>query len=185
MTLTQTCPSMISTFVFRLGGSYSLSSWKASDTASFAAALQRLFKDPTTTVTVTGIRSGSVILDTQVSTTSTSQLSSVNTILTDPAIIQNVPTYGSSMSVVAVGSDSACSGYTTSATCVAAGSSGCGWCSKVASCLPGSSAGATVPAGSSSTCSGSDWQFSDPSCASVYLVVRACCAGWGQAVYGS
>ena len=61
---------------------------------------------------------------------------------------------------------------------MAAGPSGCGWCSKVASCLPGSKAGASAPAGSSSSCAGGDWQFSDASCASVYLVVSAS-ACWG------
>ena len=175
---------LLASFVFRLDG-WSLSSWTISNSSSFEIAMQSLLKDPSILFKVKSVRSGSVVLDTQVSVASTSQLSSVNSIFTSTAIIQKVPIFGSSMSVVAVGSDSACSGYTTSSTCVAAGSSGCGWCSKVASCLPGSSAGATVPAGSSSTCSGSDWQFSDPSCASVYLVVRACCAGWGQAVYGS
>jgi hypothetical protein len=50
----------------------------------------------------------------------------------------------------------------------------CGWCLKVASCLPGTEAGSTAPAGSSATCSGSDWQFSGPSCASIYVVVSSC-----------
>ena len=166
---------LTSSFVFRLDG-WSLSSWTSSDTSSFESEMKKLIKDPDTLVKVTGVRSGSVVLDTQVSTASASQLSAVNAIFTNPAAIQKVPLYGSSMSVAAVGSSSVCSGYTTSATCVAAGSSGCGWCSKVASCLPGSKAGATVPAGSSSTCSGSDWQFSDPSCSSIYLVVGASCA---------
>jgi hypothetical protein len=171
---------LISSFVFRLDG-WSLSSWTSSDTSTFESGMKSLIKDPATLVKVTGVRSGSVVLDTQVSTASASQLSAVNAIFTNPAEIQKVPLYGSSMSVAAVGSSFVCSGYTTSATCVAAGSSGCGWCSKVASCLPGSKQNATVPAGSFSTCSGSDWQFSDsdqidPSCASSYLVVGASCA---------
>jgi hypothetical protein len=65
-----------------------------------------------------------------------------------------------------------CTIHKTAAQCKS--TSVCGWCLNVASCLPGTTAGSTVPAGSSATCSGSDWQFSDPSCASIYVVVSSC-----------
>jgi uncharacterized protein YkwD len=65
-----------------------------------------------------------------------------------------------------------CTIHKTAAQCKS--TSVCGWCLKVASCLPGTKAGSTVPAGSSATCSGSDWQFSGPSCASIYIVVSSC-----------
>jgi len=122
-------------------------------------------------VRVLGVRAGSVVVDTEVTVASTSQLSTVNKIFTNAAVIKQVPLYGEFMSVVAVGPDSQCKVLQTSAACTA--SSGCGWCLKVVSCMPGTKEGATVPAGSSSTCSGSDWEFESSACASIYLVVSA------------
>jgi hypothetical protein len=156
-----------STFIFRLIG-YSISSWTTADSAFFQKAIQSLLKDTTSIVRILGVRSGSVVLDTEVAVTDTSKLQKVNAVLTNAAVIEKVPEFGPFLSVVAMGGDSACKGYQSQETCTA--TSGCGWCLKVVSCMPGSQAGATVPPGSVSTCSGSDWIYGT-SCASMYLVV--------------
>jgi hypothetical protein len=130
-------------------------------------------------VRIRNVRAGSVVIDSEVTVSSASQLSVTNSILTNPTVTQQVPEFGQSMSVVAVGSDTTCQAFSTSSTCIA--TSGCGWCSAVATCMPGTNAGATVPAGSMSTCSGSDWLFGQ-SCASIYLVVSTCMCSVGTRV---
>jgi len=160
--------------VFRIQN-IDFSSWTASDTVNFKNGIQALLKNGVGTVRVLGVRSGSVIVDTEVTLPSSEQLSAVNAIFTDPYYLQQVGVYGGSLSGMAVGTSTeanSCTILKTATQCKS--TSGCGWCVKVASCLPGTTAGSTVPAGSSATCSGSDWQFSDPSCASIYVVVSSC-----------
>jgi hypothetical protein len=163
--------SLSSSFVFRLNG-FQFSTWTPTDTKGFRRAIQGLLKSASTVVRVLGVRAGSVVIDAEVVVTKKSELKTVNTIFTNPAVIQQVPRYGQSLSVVAVESDDTCQKHTTQEACSAA--SGCGWCLKVVSCVSGTQEGAAVPAGSTSTCSGSDWIYGAPPCASVYLVVSAC-----------
>jgi hypothetical protein len=167
-------PSPITTasFVFRIQNRDFLS-WTDSDTVDFKNGIQALLKNGVGTVRVLGVRSGSVIVDTEVTLSSSQQLSAVNAIFTDPFYLQQVGVYGGSLSGMAVGTEAnSCTIHKTADTCKS--TSVCGWCLKVASCLPGTTAGATIPAGSSATCTGSDWQFSGSSCASIYFVVSAC-----------
>ncbi len=156
----QPAAPLTASFVFRILD-FKFSSWTPADTERFRQAIQSLLKSPASTVRVVGVRSGSVVVDTEVSVTSTSQLFSVNRIFTNPTVMQQVPTFGKSMSVVATDSTSTCKVFPTLATCIA--SSGCGWCLQVASCMPGTNAGDKVPSGSTSTCSGSNWEFSTQS----------------------
>lgn len=160
--------AQMAVFVFRIADR-SIESWTGANTQQFENEMQSLLKDSTNIFKVTKIRSGSVILDSQVSTTA-SMLPAINTVFTNLDLLRQLPAYGSSLSVVAVPPQSACSGFTALETCVA--SSACGWCSVVESCLPGSKDGATVPPGSDSTCTGDNWKFEiSHSCASLYIVV--------------
>jgi hypothetical protein len=159
-----------SAFVFRLTG-FTFSLWTLAQSEGIREAFQSLLKDPINNVNIVGVRAGSVVIDAEVTVTQAWKQETVNAIFTNPAIIQQIPYYGQSLSVVAVG-NSSCKVYDSEDTCIAI--SGCGWCLKVVSCMPGTLEGASVPIGSFSTCSGSDWKYAASSCASLYVVVRAC-----------
>jgi hypothetical protein len=161
----------VASFVFRIRD-FEFESWTYQNTIDFQNGIQALLKDGVATVRVRAVRSGSVIVDTDVTVADASQLPSIHSIFTSPDYLQQVGVYGTSLTGMAVSSEAnVCTNLKTLKDCIA--SSSCGWCSKFASCLPGTSAGATVPVNSFVTCSGSDWRYhqSESSCSSIFGIV--------------
>ena len=158
----------------------------------FMQGLAALFRDGVdqNQIRITAVRAGSVIIDTEITSSSAMVAAAVAAILVNPDALLLVPVFGRQLSSIILPSDTTCTPATSSSAC--SSDAGCGWCvdhallqqlltnatahsalcrcTLSASCLPGTSTGASPP----TVCLGSNWKWSDEGCFAKVMSVLDC-----------
>jgi hypothetical protein len=104
----------------------SVAAFDESQRLSFTRGLASLFRNGVIqNITILNVRAGSVIIDTEITTSSTAVTAAVAAILVNPDALMLVG-FGTQLSAIILPADSTCTPFTSTRDC--SSGAGCGWC---------------------------------------------------------